>query len=478
MATSANHFFWRAGFGPITVDIYPTPTFDAPKNFNAWWQASSKPPLPLIASKNVVDGLSNGVSNFGRIESANKEQKETRQQMLRQSREDIRSLNLMWLDEMVDSAAQLREKMALFWHGHFACRNLNSYYQQQLLHTIREGALGNFGELLKNVSQSAAMLAFLNNQQNRKQSPNENFAREVMELFTVGRGNYSEQDIKEAARAFTGWGFNLNGEFVFRKQFHDTGTKTVLGVTGQHDGEDVLNILLDQPATAVFIVRKLYKFLVNEKVDEDRVQKLAKSFHEGGYEIKPLLKDILTSKWFYEKENTGSKIKSPVELWVGIRRVLPMELDNPPIQLLLQRALGQILLYPPSVAGWPGGTNWIDSSSLLLRMRLPHLVALAEPFSFAAKSDDDVSMGRENMGDAQKIPQRFKLKGDIDWDSLIKRFEKVPDAQLIQAIPTALLQSKQNPMTNLASRFKSQDRITSIMQITIATMATPEFQLC
>jgi uncharacterized protein (DUF1800 family) len=478
MASLANHFFWRAGFGPTSEDLYPTPAFNAPAYFNAWWQASAKPPLPLIASKNVVDGLSNGINNIGRIETANKEQKETRQQMMRQSREEIRSLNLMWLEEMVNSTAQLREKMALFWHGHFACRNLNSYYQQQLLHTIREGALGNFGELLKNVSQSAAMLAFLNNQQNRKQSPNENFAREVMELFTVGRGHYTEQDIKEAARAFTGWGFNLNGDFVFRKQVHDFGTKTVLGVTGQHDGEDVLNILLDQPATAVFVVRKLYRFLVNETPNEERVQWLAKRFYEGGYEIKPLLQDIFTSNWFYQKENIGSRIKSPIELWVGMRRILPMELDNPAIQLLLQRALGQILLYPPSVAGWPGGTDWIDSSSLLLRMRLPHLVALAEPFDLSAKSDDDVMMGRQAMTDAQRIPQRFKLKGDINWEVFSAEFASVPDEQLMKKVSESLLQSKNNPIPALASNLSVKDRANGIRQIAIATMATPEYQLC
>lgn len=478
MASGANHFYWRAGFGPAPDYLHTSRTFDPHTFFSAWWQLSSKAPLPLIASKNAVDGLANGIGNFGRIEATANEQKEKRQQMQRQSREEIRSLNLIWLEEMVNSPAQLREKMALFWHGHFACRNLNSYYQQQLLHTIREGALGNFGELLKNVSQSAAMLAFLNNQQNRKESPNENFAREVMELFTVGRGQYSEHDIKDAARAFTGWGFNINGDFVFRKQVHDFGTKTVLGVTGQHDGEDVLNILLDQPATAVFVVRKLYRFLVNESVNEERVQWLAKRFYEGGYEIKPLLKDILTSDWFYQKENIGSRIKSPIELWVGMRRILPMELANPAIQLMLQRALGQILLYPPSVAGWPGGTDWIDSSSLLLRMRLPHLVALAEPFDLSAKSDDDAMMGRQTMTDAQRIPQRFKLKGDINWEMFNTQFASVPDGQLLKAVSESLLQSKNNPIPALASKVTVKDRANAIRQIAIATMATPEYQLC
>src|SRR4030095_7613275 len=142
---------------------------------------------------------------------------------------------------MVNSRAQLREKMAFFWHGHFACRNLNVFYQQALLDVIRRNALGSFRDMLHEVSKSAAMLNFLNNQQNRKDHPNENFAREVMELFTLGRGNYTEHDIKEAARAFTGWSATLKGEFVFRKFNHDFGTKTVLGKSGDLTGEDVLD---------------------------------------------------------------------------------------------------------------------------------------------------------------------------------------------------------------------------------------------
>ena len=156
-----------------------------------------------------------------RLEMSEEQKKELR----KRSREGIRNLNIYWMNEMVNSAAQLREKMSFFWHGHFACRNLNVFYQQGLLDVIRRNALGNFGDLLKEVSKSAAMLNFLNNQQNRKDHPNENFAREVMELFTLGRGNYTEHDVKEAARAFTGWGSNLKGEFVFRKFQHDTEVK-------------------------------------------------------------------------------------------------------------------------------------------------------------------------------------------------------------------------------------------------------------
>ncbi|HMP92401.1 MAG TPA: DUF1800 domain-containing protein, partial [Phnomibacter sp.] len=363
-----NHLLWRAGFGP-TPDMLSQPTpFNAHTYFEALVIASQKTKLqPLEVSKNLVDGLANGIGQLGRLQQLSRnEQLTQRQQMARQSRQELRSLNLLWLEEMVQSTAQLREKMALFWHGHFACRNLNSYFQQHLLQQIRENALGNFGALLHAVSKSPAMLAFLNNQQNRKQSPNENFAREVMELFTLGRGNYTELDIKEAARAFTGWGFDASGQFVFRRLVHDAGTKTVLGTTGNLTGDEVLDLLLAKKQTALFITQKLYRFLVNETAPPERIAWLAERFYQSGYEILPLLKDIFTAKWFYNQENIGNRIKGPIDWWVGLRRMLPMQIANPEIQLLLQRSLGQVLFYPPNVAGWPGVTNWIDGNSLLL----------------------------------------------------------------------------------------------------------------
>jgi uncharacterized protein (DUF1800 family) len=475
----SNHFYWRAGFGPTPNMLFQKGSFKSVTYFDAFWKASEKLPFPLKASGNPLEGLTNGVATIGKIQGSEADRKENRQQMLKQSREDIKNLNVMWLNEMVDSPAQLREKTALFFHGHFACRNLNSFYQQQLLTVIRDGALGNFAELLRNVSKSAAMLAFLNNQQNRKQQPNENFAREVMELFTLGRGNYTEQDIKEAARAFTGWGFNLQGEFVFRKQFHDTGVKTIFGKTGNFDGDDVLNMLLEKRETATYITRKLYRFFVNEMVDETNVSWLANRFYDSGYDMKSLLKDIFTATWFYEQKNMGALVKSPVTLWVGIRRILPMELANPDIQLVLQRALGQILLYPPSVAGWPGGTNWIDSSSLLLRMRIPQLVAMAEPFELATPQDDDLNMGNMQKSMGAGLSNRFSLKGDIAWEEIVKAFEKTDNAGLEEIVIKHMLQSKQIPVQTIQNQIpKGLPRQDRIIKATLLSMATPEYQLC
>jgi uncharacterized protein (DUF1800 family) len=408
---------------------------------------------------------------------------ETAKKRRQQSREELKTMNLLWLDEMINSEAQLREKMSLFWHGHFACRVINSFFQQELLHTIRTNALDNFGTLLKEVSKSPSMLQFLNNQQNKKRSPNENFAREVMELFTMGRGNYSEKDIKEAARAFTGWGYNLQGEFVFRRQFHDTGSKTFLGRTGNFDGDDVLNILLEQPQTAVFITQKLYTYFVNENTDDKNVQWLSQRFYDNNYDIKKLLEDIYTSDWFYAQKNMGNKIKSPIELLAGIRRFLPLELDNDQSQLLFQKVLGQILFYPPNVAGWPGGRTWIDSSTLMVRLQIPQVLAAKESLTIRAKNDDDVNMG-QMMEQQMRINKNkmYSSKGasaSIEWEPVIKIFEKIKRENLGQKIADTLLQSKSRLDTKLLDKYIASDSRENFIKTTvIQLMTTPEYQLC
>jgi uncharacterized protein (DUF1800 family) len=364
----------------------------------------------------------------------------------------------------------------LFWHGHFASRNINILYQQQLLDIVRTQALGNFRDLLREVSKSAAMLAFLNNQQNKKKHPNENFAREVMELFTLGRGNYTETDVKEAARAFTGWGFRLNGEFAFRQWDHDADAKTVLGKTGNFKGDDVLDILLEKRETARFVARKLYKFLVNETLlPEERINWLGDRFYDSGYEIMRLLNDIVQSDWFYAPENVGVKIKSPVEYWVGIRRALPLELADPDSQLLLQKALGQVLFYPPNVAGWPGGRNWIDSSSLMLRLRIPELIYANQELDVRAKTDDDQQMGQQ----AAQTRMR-RLAAVIDWQPALDMFAKVPEAQLVEKLVEYLWQApaKTLPLDVLQKNTEHNNRDARIQSTMIQLMATPEYQIC
>ena len=344
-------------------------------------------------------------------------------------------------------------------------------------------ALGNFGGLLKAVSKCPSMLQFLNNQQNKKDSPNENFAREVMELFTMGRGNYTETDVKEAARAFTGWGFNLKGEFVFRKFVHDTGQKTFLGKTGNFDGDDILNILLEQRTTARFIVEKVYKFFVNENSDKEKLDYLSLRFYESNYNIQDLMETIFTSEWFYAEKNIGNRIKSPIELLAGMRRYLPMTMDNDASQLVLQKVLGQILFYPPNVAGWAGGRSWIDSSTLMIRLQLPQIVAAKDTLTLSPKVDDDVAMGmqgeemQKRINKAQAIDKRG-ASSVIDWKLLELNFMKVPREQLAQEITDSLWQTGGKVNISLLGKYvDASSKENYIRSAVINIMSTPEYQL-
>ncbi len=479
------HLMWRAGFGPAVEQLGDLSKYSPKQFYKALVKASDKKPGYIDVADDYLKGLVMGIEEAGR-QQKKELSAEDRKKLQQKNREGVRNLNMYWMHEMVNSASQLREKLAFFWHGHFACRNLNIFYQQGLLDVLRRNALGNFGTLLKEVSQTAAMLNFLNNQQNRKDHPNENFAREVMELFTLGRGNYTENDVKEAARAFTGWGANVKGEFVFRRFQHDFGSKTVLGRTGNFDGVEVLDILLQEKQTAKYITKKLYRFFVNEIPDEDKINWLAERFYKNNYEISGLLEDIFTADWFYEEKHIGALIKSPVELMVGIQRMLPMQLENEEALLLLQRVLGQSLFYPPNVAGWPGGKNWIDSSSLMMRMRIPRLIDDTDELNVRPKDDDDQMMGRMDVSEEPKAKGQRKaamgarpILAEIDWKNYVKHFESVPREALTDSVAKILLQTKMRVGEDIIKQFSDQTgRENYIKTATIQVMSTPEYQLC
>lgn len=476
-----HHLLWRAGFGAVAADIpalYTTRTEDLVKKV---FEASAEKPVYINVAENAFQGMAGGLADLIKMKQE-PASKEDRQKLQKMNREGIRNLNLTWLKQMWETPAQLREKMSFFWHGHFACRVINVYYQQLLLDGIRQNALGNFGDLLRAVSRSAAMINFLNNQQNRKKHPNENFAREVMELFTLGRGNYTEQDVKEAARAFTGWGANLAGEFVFRPNQHDADSKTILGKTGRFSGDDVINLLLEQKQTARYITGKLWRFLVNEqKADKEKINWLADRFYNNNYDIQGLLRDIFSASWFYDAEHIGTKIKSPVELLAGIQRVLPMQLENEDALLNVQRALGQLLFFPPNVAGWPGGRQWIDSSTLILRLRIPRLIFDAEEFAVRPKDDDDVSGGMEDktqMKKLKRIAGGRVIRANINWAQVEQSFAQTDLAKLGDALTGALLQT---PAVSFSKKLVTEsmgDRSKIIRNAVINIMSTPEYQLC
>ena len=275
-----------------------------------------------------------------------------------------------WANRMVATNHPLEEKMALFWHGHFAVNeNKVRDYRKMLgqLDLFYKYGTGNFRDLMVAEAKDPGMLSFLDAGVNVKGAPNENFAREIMELFTMGVGNYSEKDIREAARAFTGWDY-VDLQFVVNKDQHDDGQKTFLGKTGNFDGVNVIDIIVQQPVTSRFIAGKIYRYFVRQDLSPELQEKLGAVLRNSNYEIAPLLETIFLSRDFYSPASTGTQIKSPVQLAVSTYRKLGLK-DAPgvPDFNIATGTLGQRLFSPPTVAGWAEGRSWITPGLLLER---------------------------------------------------------------------------------------------------------------
>ena len=314
-----------------------------------------------------------------------------------------------WLREMVATPSPLTERMTLFWHNHFVSaqpkvRYTQLMYRQNVL--LRKHALGRFDELLHAVAKDPAMLIYLDSATNRRGSPNENFAREVMELFTLGEGKYSEDDIKQAARAFTGWSIDLDsGDYMFRRPLHDGGEKTVFGRTGNFDGDAVLDILLAQPASAEFIVRKLWREFVSSQPDEARVKTIAAQFRAGGWNIAQPVRALLLQPEVIARDEDNALVKSPAELVVGLVRQSGGELTRPAAAAVALAGMGQNLFSPPNVRGWPGADAWINTHTLLARKQFLERALGGAPSSMPSNesaTDDSMSASMK----AEDLPRR------------------------------------------------------------------------
>lgn len=297
----------------------------------------------------------------------------------------LQNLPAWWLYAMLHSPHALREKATLFWHGHFATSadkvsSVRLMYGQNRL--LRRHALGSFRSLVEEISKDPAMLLWLDSAANQKRTPNENYARELMELFALGIGNYTEADIKEAARAFTGWEVR-DERFRFNPAQHDGGEKTLLGRRGRWDGDDVVRIVLEQPAAARFITRKAFRFFVSEAEEppDELLEPLAGGFREHKYDFAWLVETMLRSNLFFSASVRHQKIKSPAELAVGLVRALEANVNTYTLSNDL-RDMGQHLFYPPNVKGWDGGKAWITTTTMVARANLvPTLLASADgPF--------------------------------------------------------------------------------------------------
>lgn len=292
---------------------------------------------------------------------------------LRSNSVETQRLATWWGERMLVTRRPLEEKLTLFWHGHFATGNVkvrDTRMMRQQIEMLRANANGNFHDLLLGILTDPAMLVYLDNGENVKDHPNENFGRELLELFSLGVGNYTETDIREAARAFTGWTNDVL-EFKFDAEQHDFGEKTFLGRTGAFDGGDIIDIILDEPAAAEFMAAKLYRFFVRDEIDDAVRTDLAATFRDAGYELRPLLRRIFLSRDFYSPASYATQIKSPVHLVVSTYRKLELtELPTIPDFNRLTAGLGQTLFNPPNVAGWAGGRTWMTPATLLQRGNL------------------------------------------------------------------------------------------------------------
>ena len=303
---------------------------------------------------------------------------------------ETKRLALWWANRMVTTPRPLEEKMTLFWHGHFATsegkvRDYRLMLAQNRM--LRRLATGSFRNLLLGIMRDPAMLVYLDNGQNVKDHPNENFGRELLELFTMGVGNYTERDIREASRAFTGWTNDVTS-FRFDSSLHDDRPKEFLGRKGRFGGEGIIDIILEQPATAEFIASKIYRFFVRADISVPMREALGKLLAKSGYEIRPLLKTIFLSRDFYSSLSVGTQIKSPVQLVVSTYRKLGVSrAPTVPDFNQLTGRLGQSLLYPPNVAGWEGGRTWITPASLLDRGNLLRSVLFPPPLTEFGQPD-------------------------------------------------------------------------------------------
>jgi uncharacterized protein (DUF1800 family) len=302
------------------------------------------------------------------------ERKARQQEVQKQYRQDDMDLISWWLGRMRHSPNAFREKMTLFWHGHFATSVMKvrqGYLMWQQNEILRQHAFGNFALMVKAISRDPAMLIWLDTRESKKDHPNENFARELMELFTLGIGNYTEADVQQAARAFTGYRIDPQNEtFRYAPFQHDDGEKHFLGQSGPFSGDDAIDIILQQPACARFISKKLWEFYAFEDPGPALVNALAWNFRQSSYEIRPLMKTIFRSAEFYSQDAVRTQIKSPVQWVVQTGKVLETEMARPQVTINALRQLGQVPFAPPNVKGWDGGRAWITTSTLLYRYNM------------------------------------------------------------------------------------------------------------
>ncbi|MFP4844380.1 DUF1800 family protein [Winogradskyella sp. PE311] len=450
------HLYWRAGFGIHSAQQRP---------INKTRKNVVK---DLFKASETIDSLRIDVSYFSSITYKDlKGNPILAKEVREQNSKKIKELNYAWIDRLVTSKSILRERMTLFWANHFVCKDNSVVYIQNYNNTLRKHALGDFRAFVKAISKEAAMLKYLNAKQNRKQRPNENFARELMELFTLGEGHYSETDIKESARAFTGYNHDIKGDFKLRERQHDSGLKTFFGKTGNFNGDDIIDIILEKKECANFISEKIYCYFVNPKPHKDHIEAMTNVFYKD-YNIENLMRYVFMSDWFYNTQNIGSKIKSPIEFLVGMSNVVPFKFERKKDILKIQKLLGQTLLDPPNVAGWKGGKGWIDANTIMIRLKLPSVMLNNAMISLKEHGDFNDSF-RANYFKRNKSKLPFKILPD--WESFAKNFKSIKTEDLADVIIQGAINKGTSDYLKTLHKKSKQDYCIQLMSL-------PEYQIC
>jgi len=389
-----------------------------------------------------------------------------------------------WFRRILVTKAPLREKMTLFWHDHFAT-SIQKVKQPVLLmkqnELFRDHAFGSFRELTQSIVRDPAMMLYLDTQKSSKSNPNENFAREVMELFTLGEGNYSENDVKEAARAFTGFQLNrLNGNVVQQVGAWDGGEKRIFGKVGKFNGRDVVNLIFKKDACAKFMVGKLWEFFAYEAPVDSALEDLARILRKANYEVKPVLREIFLSKEFYGERAMSNQIKCPVQYLVQLLK--EMEMDEAPTAFPItgQVQLGQVLFMPPNVAGWDWGKAWVNTNTLLTRYNLAGSLikgGSGESMRGRAGIGSMLSMNRRRSmaGGGSKGPEFAKIASEEERNETVKLVDSLIDRFFCVEIPAKARASfidYANSKKDVSFTDKELGELCHLM------LSTPYYQLC
>lgn len=421
-ATAARHLLNRAGFG-VPRERIATLAALSPEEAVAGLVHYGDTPSALPAPDFLLEPMSRREMKL-KYEAEGLDNEGIRkrvQEMQGDERRAIETLKGWWLEQMYSTPRPLEEKMTLFWHGHFAVSSQkvkSSWVTYDMNRLLRQFATGNFKALTTAVGQSPAMLDYLDNRKSTKNEPNENWARELMELFTLGQGHYTEDDIKASARAFTGW-MCTHKAFVYEPKRHDFGQKTFMGRTGDFDGWQIVDILFEQPALATFITTKLWSFFAYESPEAEIVTALAQLFRDSNYELKPVLEAMFRSEAFYSPRAMGTQIKSPTQFTLQLCADLGLKQIPGHEAALNCRQLGQDLFYPPNVKGWDGNRAWINANALLLRYNaVPALIVAAT---------------KKRGAEAQKMTMQEQVDPSIMSDAPSMQAELQPTMQSEEA---------------------------------------------